>query len=44
MYIDKLERKNIDILDIDNTKVREQQIERLKQLKATRDEMKCKKR
>jgi methylmalonyl-CoA mutase len=32
---------HVDVLDIDNTKVREQQIERLEQLRETRDEAAC---
>jgi methylmalonyl-CoA mutase len=34
------EQSNIDILEVDNTKVRQQQIERLKKLKAERDNVK----
>ncbi len=34
------EKTNIDILDVDNTKVRKQQVERLQQLRAGRDNVK----
>jgi len=40
----RLEKEDpIEILDVDNTKVRESQIERLKELRANRDEIKVKK-
>ena len=32
---------HVDVLDIDNTKVREQQVERLAQVRATRDQAEC---
>jgi len=36
------ESASVELLDIDNSKVREQQIERLKKVRATRDEARCK--
>ncbi len=37
------DKEQIDVLKVDNTKVREQQIQRLKELRSTRDEEKLKK-
>jgi methylmalonyl-CoA mutase len=40
-YKSKAEEAPIEILDVDNAKVRDSQITRLKQIRATRDESKC---